>query len=75
MAPSESCAACGFPISVLFTTARTKPHTTPWARWSCLVFSWYFGFSFHSHGTAFQAKRLAVDKGIGHFPPGLLDDS
>jgi hypothetical protein len=75
MAPSKPRTARGLPASALSAPAWAKPHAVSLTHRSCSVSSRHFRFSFHSHGTTFQAERLAVNKGIRHFPPGFLDYS
>jgi len=65
----------GFPASVPSATAGAKPHAGPRTDRACSISSWHFRFSFHPHGTAFQAKRLAVNQGVRHFAPGFLNDA
>jgi hypothetical protein len=63
---------CPAPLSA---ATRPTPHAAPSAHWSCSISSWHCFVSFHYHGTTFQTERLAVNEGVRHFPPGLLDNA
>jgi hypothetical protein len=59
----------------LSAAARSAAHASSSAHWSCSISSWHCLIPFHYHGATFETERLAVNEGVRHFPPGLLDNA